>query len=105
MSNTPKTDALIMKPFCDGNAARNAFIEFARNLETENNALRAELSLKKGRPSAHDLAELFLRWPLPDSVCADVCATWREPGRTGSNLLSYVEAKQMFEQLLGKSSE
>lgn len=52
------------------------------------------------RPSAHDLAEAFLRWPLPDSVCADLCATKQGPGRVGTNLLSYVEAKQMFEQLL-----
>lgn len=52
------------------------------------------------RPSAHDLAEAFLRWPLPDSVCADPCATKQGPGRVGTNLLSYVEAKQMFEHVL-----
>lgn len=38
----------------------------------------------------------FLRWPLPDSVCADGCATKQGPGRVGTNLLSAVEAKQMF---------
>ncbi len=56
------------------------------------------------RPSAHDLAEAFLRWPLPESVCADLCATKQGPGRVGTNLLSYVEAKQMFEQLLANDA-
>lgn len=56
------------------------------------------------RPSAHDLAEAFLRWPLPDSVCADLCATKQGPGRFGTNLLSYVEAKQMFEQVLANTT-
>lgn len=43
------------------------------------------------------LAEKFCRTPLPDSVCADLCAT--RPGtthRTGTNLLSVQEAEQMF---------
>ncbi len=38
----------------------------------------------------------FLRWPLPVSVCADLCATNQGPGRVGTNLLSAVEAKEMF---------
>lgn len=50
--------------------------------------------------TSHDLAEAFLRWPLPETVCADLCATKQGPGRVGTNLLSYSEAKQMFEQLL-----
>ena len=57
------------------------------------------------RPSAHDLAEAFLRWPLPESVCADLCATKQGPGRVGTNLLSYGEAKQMFEQLLSNNAD
>jgi hypothetical protein len=52
------------------------------------------------RPTAHDMAEAFLWWPLPDSVCADLCATKQGPGRAGTNLLSYTEAKQMFEHVL-----
>jgi hypothetical protein len=55
------------------------------------------------RPSAHDMAEAFLRWPLPDSVCADLCATKQGPGRVGTNLLSYTEAKQMFEHVLANT--
>ncbi len=42
----------------------------------------------------------FLRWPLPDSVCADGCATKQGPGRVGTNLLTAVEAKQMFEAVV-----
>jgi hypothetical protein len=38
----------------------------------------------------------FLRWPLPDSVCADGCATKQGPGRIGTNLLTAIEAKEMF---------
>lgn len=48
-----------------------------------------------------DMIERFLTWPLPASVCADLCAT--KPGyphRTGTNLLSYDEARQMLEYVL-----
>lgn len=50
--------------------------------------------------------ERFLTWKLPDSVCADVCATDRDyarryPGlRSGTNLLTADEARQMIEHLL-----
>lgn len=47
------------------------------------------------------LVDRFLAWPLPESVCADQCATQAGyPHRTGTNLLSATEARQMFEQLL-----
>lgn len=46
------------------------------------------------------LAEAFLRWPLPDSVCADLCATRQGAGRVGTNLLSFPEAKQMMEEVV-----
>ena len=47
------------------------------------------------------LADEFCRWPLPPGVRADACAC--EPGypnRTGTNLLTYIEAKQMFRDLV-----
>jgi hypothetical protein len=47
-----------------------------------------------------ELADAFCRWPLPDSVCADRCATTQGPGRTGTNLLSVVEARAMFTDML-----
>ena len=47
------------------------------------------------------LVDRFLSWPLPDSVCADKCASiQRYPHRTGTNLLSAVEAGAMIEHLL-----
>lgn len=53
------------------------------------------------------LVERFLTWPLPDSVCADLNATQQgAPHRSGTNLLSAAEAKQMFEYVLaGESNE
>ena len=50
-----------------------------------------------------ELANRFLMWRLPDTVCADQCATDREyaqrfPGtRCGTNLLTLDEARQMVE--------
>lgn len=50
---------------------------------------------------AHKLAEAFLRWPLPESVCADLVATMHgEKHRVGTNLLSYIEAKQMMQDIV-----
>jgi len=46
------------------------------------------------------LTNAFLQWPLPNSVCADLCATKQGPGRVGTNLLSFAEAKQMFTALV-----
>jgi hypothetical protein len=43
----------------------------------------------------------FLSWQLPDSVCADQCATVTNyPHRTGTNLLTYAEAEAMIRHLL-----
>ncbi len=49
---------------------------------------------------AAQLAERFLRWPLPDSVCTDLCATKQGPNRVGTNLLSFIEAKQMMKDVV-----
>jgi hypothetical protein len=46
------------------------------------------------------MTEAFLRWPLPESVCADLCATKQGPGRIGTNLLSFTEARQMLSDLV-----
>lgn len=47
-----------------------------------------------------DLVDRFLTWPLPESVCSDLCATERGyPHRTGTNLLTATEARQMIEHL------
>jgi len=53
-----------------------------------------------------DMIERFLAWPLPESVRADLCTT--KPGykhRTGTNLLTADEAKQMLTYVLADQSE
>jgi hypothetical protein len=42
------------------------------------------------------LAERFCAAPLPDSVCADLCATKQGPGRSGTNLLTVGEAMEVL---------
>jgi hypothetical protein len=46
------------------------------------------------------LVDRFLSCPLPDSVCADLCATRQGPGRVGTNLLSGTEAKEVLSKVL-----
>ena len=49
------------------------------------------------------LAERFCATPLPDSVCADPCASIHGyPNRTGTNLLSVIEAKQVLKRVLNR---
>jgi hypothetical protein len=50
-----------------------------------------------------ELVDAFLACPLPESVCSDKCACERGyPHRTGTNLLTATEAKQMFEMIFGR---
>jgi hypothetical protein len=53
------------------------------------------------------MVDRFLSWPLPNSVCADICAT--NPNyphsRNGTNLLTKVEAKSMVEYVLSGVSD
>lgn len=49
------------------------------------------------------LVDKFLAWPLPDSVCSDLCATKQGyPHRSGTTLLAAHEAKSMFEYVLAE---
>ena len=49
------------------------------------------------------LVDKFLAWPLPSSVSSDQCTTVRGyPHRSGTNLLTATEARQMFEYLFAK---
>lgn len=61
-------------------------------------------SLPEMAPLAHGtLVDRFLAWPLPDSVCSDQCATTKGyPHRTGTNLLTADEARQMIEYLFDR---
>jgi hypothetical protein len=51
------------------------------------------------------MVDRFLRWPLPESVCSDSCVTKQQPGRTGINLLTASEAKEMLEYVLAAGRE
>lgn len=51
-------------------------------------------------PVTPDMVDRFLTWPLPFSVCADLCATHQSDGRTGTNLLTALEARAMLEHVL-----
>lgn len=51
--------------------------------------------------SLDELASTFLTWPLPETVTADMCATVKfYPNRTGTNLLSFGEAREMLRHVL-----
>lgn len=51
------------------------------------------------------LVERFLSWPLPQSVCGDLCVTdpqYKFP-RSGTNLLTADEARQMIDHLFANA--
>jgi len=45
-------------------------------------------------------AERFCATPLPETVCADLVAIKQMPGRTGTNLMTVAEAKEMLRAAL-----
>lgn len=49
------------------------------------------------------MVQRFLSWPLPAGVCSDLCVTDRDYKfpRSGTNLLTAAEARQMVRHLLG----
>jgi hypothetical protein len=60
-----------------------------------------------------EMVNRFLSWPLPESVNSDVCVTKDYgqrygfvplPQRTGTNLLTADEARQMLEHVLGSTT-
>lgn len=68
---------------------------------TDDARQEARLDPPVGRELLTALVDAFLSWPLPDSVCSDGCVTERgAPHRTGTNLLTADEARQMFEHAL-----
>lgn len=56
---------------------------------------------REGDSQIDAMANAFLRWPLPENVCADLCATQQGKGRVGTHLLSFTEAKKMFQDIVG----
>jgi hypothetical protein len=56
------------------------------------------------RTRIDSLVDKFLSWPLPESVCSDLCVTEHGmKGRIGTSLLTADEARQMLEYLLGEA--
>lgn len=58
------------------------------------------VNIDKDRIAA--LVNRFLAWGLPKSVASDLCVTMPAEGRSGTNLLTADEARQMIEHLLGE---
>jgi hypothetical protein len=74
-----------------------------------------EQALKEQNMKVTDeMVNRFLTWPLPKSVDSDVCVTKDygqrsgiinvSPNRTGTNLLTADEARQMLEHVLGEQA-
>jgi hypothetical protein len=64
-------------------------------------ALSATLTTGASKMEVTDkMVDRFLSWPMPFSVCADLCATKQGPGRVGTNLLTADQARQMLEHVL-----
>lgn len=58
-----------------------------------------------GSEAIKALVDRFLAWPLPKSVRSDLCVTEEYPHpRSGTNLLTADEARQMFEYLFAARS-
>lgn len=72
------------------------------NVEIENADLHArKIVAALSEKSLSALVDKFLAWKLPQSVCSDTCVTdskYKYP-RSGTNLLSATEARQMIEYL------
>jgi hypothetical protein len=69
-------------------------------------ALEAAAELERARGAVtQEMVDRFLRWPLPASVCSDTCVTTRDypHQRSGTNLLTHDEARQMLEFVLTAS--
>ena len=75
----------------DYEAAESAFI----------NLLLTSLNRLASDALCDEIANAFLRWPLPPSVCADYCATIHgDAHRVGTNLLSFTEAQAMAREVV-----
>ena len=47
-----------------------------------------------------DMINAFMAWPLPESVCADPCATRPGKGRVGTSLLTVSEAMALMQEVV-----
>lgn len=71
--------------------------------ETVSGTCEAKLADSETMAVTDEMVNRFLTWPLPKSVCADQCACiHNHPDRTGTNLLSFNEAKAMLQHVLAR---
>lgn len=75
---------------------RDALASTVREQETEIERLRKNQA--SGTVNLDALVDRFLVWPVPSSVYPD--GVPGKPGRTGTNLLTAVEARAMLEYVL-----
>jgi hypothetical protein len=74
-----------------GTPIGDALLEMLKSKEAEQ-----ELRI----PSTEEMVNRFLSWKLPETVLPDACVMNREyPHRTGTNLLSADEAREMIRHL------
>lgn len=77
-----------------------SFNEIISLVDSLRYVLREEIKNTR-RVDVGAMVDRFLRWPLPDSVCSDACVTEAgQPYRTGTNLLTATEARQMLVHVL-----
>jgi hypothetical protein len=81
--------------------------KFAKSTEERSDSPHMEAMMEV----TDEMINRFLSWPLPDSVCSDLCVTQRDygkaqgwPKRVGTNLLTADEARQMLEYVLSLSA-
>lgn len=69
--------------------------------DTDKSAAAGSQVTEADRQLLDKMANDFLRWPLPDSVCADLCATIvGYKHRSGTNLMTFTESKAMFTEVV-----
>lgn len=92
-----------------GHMAPAIFMTFAaaqHHCRDDEDIVPINISRAHGEDYFTRLVDAFLSWPLPDSVCSDLCVTEHgHPHRIGANLLTAVEARQMFEHALANSRD
>lgn len=93
--SAPTTGSAIATRPADGGIFAAQLIEDAAKL------VQPHQQCPPGSVVSQEMVDLFLRWPLPSSVCCDDCATQQGyPNRIGTNLLTAVEARNMLEWVL-----
>lgn len=70
------------------------------NMSNTKEAIEEYINQSKPENFAKLLAEAFCKTTLPSTVCADPIAAMTCENRTGTNLMTVVEAQDVFENML-----